>query len=483
MIPESGSPHGGDDGTPPQGFVRPSLPTLFLAIVPPLFMGISDQTIVSTALPSIIQSLGGFDRMALVVIAYLAAVTVSAPLYGRLGDALGRRRMMCVALCMAVVGSAFCSLSVSFEMLVASRFLQGLGGGGLIGLAQALLGQYVGPRARAKYQGYLATIAMVASTFGPVAGGLITGHFGWRWIFALNIPLGILAFVLVMRLPPRQTPREKIAFDYPGFLLFAGFVATALTIIETVKRGAAVHSTLFLLVAIAGAILMLLVLRERRAAEPLFPGDLLGRPSIFFSMLLAMCHGGLYVSLLTFIPIYFALGHGVPPRELGLLMLPVTLGIGSGAFVTGKLINRTGRTTLYPAISLSLASALLFLASVGIETLSPWQASIYFAIVCLLLGSVMGVVQITVQTEAGIKRLGIATASVVLSRSLGAASGTAFAGLALALTLDLPAGASATSADISAEMLQPGFHNVFRLLGCIAAAGAAMAFLIPRRRI
>ncbi|APZ50375.1 MFS transporter [Salipiger abyssi] len=446
----------------------PSTATLFAAVVPPLFIGMIDQTIVATALPDIARDLGGFGTVGMLITAYLAATAISAPVYGRLGDALGRRKLMSIAIVVTMLGSLLCAIAPNFGTLVAARVMQGFGGGGLISLAQALLGQYVGPRRRARYQGYLAGIAIVASTFGPVVGGFVTGHLGWRWIFALNVPLTLLALLLIQRLPPRRTPKHAMVFDWAGLALFAALTVLIIAGFDSLKTGTAAPA----LLACAVIVLGLLVWRERRATHPLFPGDLLANRSISLSALLAMCHGALYVALLSFIPIYFAVARDRAADEIGLLMLPITVGIGTGAFVTGRLMSRSGRTTLYPVTGLICAAGLLLFLSRNLSELPDLGISLVFMLVSACLGSIMGVVQITVQMEAGVPRLGIATSSVSLSRSFGAVAGTAVAGVIVGAGL---AGAA------------PDPDRVF---GTIFLGGAGFALLasgvaaaIPRRQL
>ena len=176
----------------------------------PMFLAVVDQTIVATALPAIAASLGGVERVSWVVVAYLVAGTIAAPVYGQLRDVYGGKRMMFVALGIFLAASVMCAMSTSIEMLAAARILQGLGGGGLMTLSQALIGETIPPRERARYQGYLAGVMVTSSTFGPVVGGLLTQHFGWRSVFLVNIPLGLIAVLLTLRLEPRARPRPAL---------------------------------------------------------------------------------------------------------------------------------------------------------------------------------------------------------------------------------------------------------------------------------
>src|SRR3954469_946706 len=214
----------------------PAAPNLFLTVFPsimlPMFLAAVDQTIVATALPAIAGSLGQIERVSWIVVSYLVATTIAAPVYGRLGDALGRKRMMFVALGVFIGASVLCALSQSILQLTASRLLQGAGGGGLMTLSQALIAEAVPPRQRGKYQGYLSGMYASAATFGPVAGGFLTEHFGWHSVFLINVPLGALAAALIMRLPAHASGGGRVQFDVWGTVFFAAFITPVLLAME-----------------------------------------------------------------------------------------------------------------------------------------------------------------------------------------------------------------------------------------------------------
>src|SRR5581483_11325191 len=227
-------------GVPAPADEAPSTATLFLRVFPsimlPMFMAVADQTIVATALPAIASSLGEIERASWVVVSYLIANTIAATVYGRLGDTFGRRSMMFAALAIFIVGSVLCAVSPSIEFLTAARVLQGFGGGGLMTLSQALIGETIPPRERGKYQGYLAGISVSSSTFGPVAGGYLTQAFGWQSIFLVNVPLGFVAMALVLRLQSRPADRRRTTFDIPGLVLFIMFVSPVILAFEQLQR-------------------------------------------------------------------------------------------------------------------------------------------------------------------------------------------------------------------------------------------------------
>jgi EmrB/QacA subfamily drug resistance transporter len=468
----------------------------------PLFIGIMDQTIVATALPTIAARLGNVNLIAWVVAGYLIATAIAAPVYGRIGDAFGRRRMMVVALSVSVAGSVLCALSVSIEMLIAARLLQGIGGGGLITLSQALIGQSVAPRDRARYQGYLASISVVASTVGPVVGGLLTQHFGWRAIFVFNLPFLALAMALVMRLPARTTPFERFRFDFPGLLLLAMFISSLLIFVQQTRQLEDMNLSLAAaLVVIAAVSVTLLFVRERRATSPLLPLPLLRNPNIWRCNAIAFFHGALFVSLLSFIPLYLRAVRGASPSEIGLFMLPMTVGVGIGSTVIGQLVSRTGRTAVFPTIGLPIAAVMVLLLSVVADLVSPIELSWYLGVVSFFLGFVMGVVQVTIQVESG-KLLGTAVAALQLSRSLGAATGTAVVGTVLfaaiaatgtEVTSDLQAilqgsgDALAKLGDAAVATIRANvsvaFHSVYLTVGAFGVISALMAWTMPRRSI
>lgn len=485
---------------------RVSFFRLFPSIMLPMFLAMVDTTIVTTAIPAIAAQLGNVEQMAWIIACYLITAAIVTPVYGRMGDVIGRRKLMAVALTVSMLGSLSCALSTSMEMLILSRILQGLGGGGLMTLSQALIGQSLPPEDRPRYQGYLAMVAVSASAFAPVVGGFLTQHFGWQSIFLVNVPLALLAIFLTFRLPARNVPRQPFRFDFAGLLLFAAFITSLLLFVEQVRRPASASLPLALtLAAIAVLALPLLYWQERRARTPLLPIPLLSNPTIWRSDCLAMCHGAAFVSLLTFLPVYLSAVRGVSPAELGLLILPVSIGAGCGSVLTGQIMNRTRRTAIYPSVGLMVASALLVYLSLDVASLSSTQATFGFGMVTLMLGTVMGVVQVNVQSEADPRLLGIAAASVQLSRSMGAALGTALAGAVLfAIVAN---GAAMNGGLVDGHALQAilqgdsrllgvmgpervaalradmasGFRVIFAMIAVYAGIGSALAWSIPRR--
>jgi EmrB/QacA subfamily drug resistance transporter len=439
----------GGDQTPRTLFL-----TVFPSIMLPMFLAVADQTIVATALPTIASDLGEIQRASWVVVSYLIANTIAAPVYGRLGDTFGRRAMMIMALAIFMLGSVLCALAPNIEWLTAFRVLQGFGGGGLMTLSQALIGEAIPPRERGRYQGYLAGISVSSSTFGPVAGGYLTEAFGWQSIFWVNLPLGLVAMVLVFRLQSHPADRRRTTFDIPGLVLFIMFVSPVILALEQLQRmqSSALPMALGLL-ALGILSLAALLWQEGRSTSPLIPPRLFKEASIWRSDGLAACHGAALVSLITFLPIYLRAVRGASPGEIGLMLLPLTFGIGIGSLITGQIVSRTGRTAVFPSFGLPAATlGLVFLAfytpRLTIGEL-PWA----WGVIALCMGTVMGVVQLTVQSVAGPRRLGTGAAMVQFSRSVGAAFGTA---LVAAVLFAILAGNDRETAGLFGTIIEQG---------------------------
>lgn len=486
---------------------QPSGKSLFWAVFPsimlPMFLAVADQTIVATALPNIASTLGGVERLSWVVVSYLIANTIAAPVYGRLGDSYGRRRMILTALAIFIIGSLLCALAPNIETLTATRVLQGFGGGGLMTLSQALVGETVPPRERGRYQGFLAGVSVASSTFGPVAGGYLTEAFGWRSIFLVNLPLGLIAVVLVLRLKTPPSDRRRTTFDAPGLVLFTLFVSPVILALQEVQRMDARGLPLaFGLLLFGGLALFALIWQERHSSSPLIPPALFREPSVWRSDGLAACHGAALVSLITFLPIYLRAVRGASPAETGLLLLPLMFGIGIGSLVTGQLVTRTGRTAVFPSYGYIAATASLLFLAFYVPRLTLAQLPWVLGGTAIFMGTVMGVVQVTVQSVAGQRMLGTGAAMVQFSRSVGAAFGTA--AVAAVLFSVIAAGdretvglfgalidrgpdaiaalPAARQAIVQAE-IGGGFRAAFVIIAAFTAIGAWLAWSMPLRRV
>jgi EmrB/QacA subfamily drug resistance transporter len=498
--------NGPDQSQSPAGPVdkSPAFLSVFPSLMLPMFLAVVDQTIVATALPAIAAATGELERASWIVVAYLIATTIAAPIYGRLGDAFGRRRLMFAALAVFIVASIACAVSPTIEWLTLARVLQGLGGGGLMTLSQAMIGEAIPPRERARYQGYIATVAVSANTFGPVAGGYLTEHFGWQSIFLVNVPIGLIAIGLTWRLPPRRHPEPpEWRADPGGLILFTLFVATSLLALEQAQYVNLDTLPMAAGMGVVGLIaLVLLVRHENRAPSPLIPLALLRMPAIWRSDAMAAFHGAALVSLITFLPVYLQAVRGASPSETGLLLVPLTIGVAFGSVVTGRLVHRTGLTTAFPVVGLALVTVNLVAIALWADVLGKGAFAGLLLWNGLFMGTVMGVVQVTVQSASGPRRLGEAAASVQFSRSIGAAFGTALVATMLFAVLTLknpeaarvfaamvehpgnvgPALAGPQGAAIQAD-IREAFRAAFLLIAGFTAAGFVLALSHPLRRI
>jgi EmrB/QacA subfamily drug resistance transporter len=477
--------------------------TVFPPIMLPMFLAVADQTIVATALPAIASSLGDIERASWVVVSYLIANTIAAPVYGRLGDTFGRRLMMFVALGIFMAGSILCALAPSIVMLTAFRVVQGFGGGGLMTLSQALIGEAIPPRERGRYQGYLAGIAVSSNTFGPVAGGYLTQAFGWQSIFLINIPLGLLAVVFVFRIPPRQGDRRRTMFDAPGLVLFMLFIAPVILALEQVQRMQLSALPLAGGLLVFGLIsLGLLSWQERITTSPLIPPRLFRQPAIWRADAMAACHGAALVSLITFLPIYLRAVRGASPAETGLILLPLTAGIGIGSMFTGQMVTRTGCTAVFPTYGLLAATIGLAAIAFVAPLMSPTQLAWSFCGIALFMGTVMGVVQVTVQAVSGPRLLGTGAAMVQFSRSVGAAVGTASVA---AILFSILSASDRSTANLFGDIIEQGpdvlagleparqaavqaqigeaFRAAFLAVATFTGIGAILAWTLPMRRL
>ena len=490
--------------TQPDG--RVPLRRVFPFILLPIFLAVVDGTIVAAALPAMAGAFGEVERVSWVVASYLVASTVAAPVYGRLGDAWGRKRLLLAALALLIAASALCAAANGILSLTVARALQGFGGGGLMVLSQAVLGENVPRRQLGRAQGLLAAVITVSSTFGPVAGGTLTQFFGWPSVFLVNLPLGALAMLLALRLPASPRSGGRARFDWLGLILFAGLVVPLLLALEQMQQlDAATLPRALGGIAVALICLVLLIRQERRAVQPLFPLHLLRRPAMWRANAMAACSGAMLVSEATILPLHLQAIEGASAGRIGLMMLPLTMTVGIGSMVTGRLISRTGRVAIFPSIGQPAAAMGLLLVAFGArqatELLGPWGLPAMLAVVAVFQGSAMPVAQITAQSLAPPAMLGAAAASVQLSRSVGSAAGVTLAIGLLFATLGKAGGVAAVFAEavrhgpavmaalpaasrVATEArIADGFTAAFLATATFAALNALLAWTLPLRRL
>jgi EmrB/QacA subfamily drug resistance transporter len=421
--PEAASVADVPAAAPVPGFDRARFRRLFTAVMLPMFLAAVDQTLLATATPVISRELGGLRDTSWLAVAYLLASVVMVPLYGQLGDRKGRRRVLIFAITVFSLGSLGCGLAPSLGVLIAARALQGLGGGGLMTLSQALIGEVVPPRLRARNQGWFAIIFTLASVGGPVIGGLVVSHASWRWLFLVNLPLCALAAWRLHGLRDDDVPHPaRGRIDVKGLVLFALAMGSSLFWLQSGGHRFEWNSApSVVLAALALGVWFLLVRSERRAERPFLPIDLLRLPAIRYSVLTVIGFASAMFAMVFYLPIYLQIALGSDAAQAGLLLLPLTAGIVAGAALTGRVIVWTGHPTAIPKYGLLLAAASL----AGIA-LAPADKRVLIGLgfaTGLGLGSVMSVMQIVTQTAAGPARLGAAAGTISLARTLGSSLG------------------------------------------------------------
>jgi len=436
-----------------------------------------DQTIVATALPTIVSDLGGLSQLSWVVTAYLLASTASTPLWGKLGDMYGRKRLFQFAIVLFLIGSALAGLSQNMPELIAFRALQGLGGGGLIVTAQAIVGDVVSPRERGKYQGIFGAVFGVTSVVGPLLGGFFVDTLSWRWVFYVNLPLGAVALVVTAIVLPASTRRSMAAVDYLGTALIAG-AATGLVLLTTLGGDTYpwISAPTVLLALLALALIVAFALAERLAAEPVLPLRLFRDRIFSVASAIGFVVGFAMFGAITFLPLYLQVVKGASPTNSGLRLLPMMAGLLLTSTLSGQLITRWGRYKVFPIVGTAVFTLGLFLLSRMDEHTSVLTSSIDMLILGLGLGLVMQVLVIAVQNAVPYRDLGVATSGATFFRSIGSAFGVAVFGAIFgnALTANLralppgtlpagaPSGSSVASGNPAAiDHLPPAAHAAY----------------------
>ncbi|WP_103502872.1 MDR family MFS transporter [Streptomyces sp. SM14] len=422
-----------------------------------LFLAALDQTIVATALPTIVSDLGGIDHLSWVVTAYLLASTAGTPLWGKLGDQYGRRRLFQTAIVIFLIGSMLCGAAQNMPQLIGFRFLQGLGGGGLIVLSMAIVGDLVTPRERGRYQGLFGAVFGTTSVLGPLLGGVFVDHLSWRWVFYINLPFGVLALLVVATVLHLPVHRERHVIDYAGTGLVAA-VAAGLVLIASLG-GTTWDWLSWQIVGLAVltvAALAAFVLVERRAAEPVLPLGLFTIRTFALCCGIAFIVGFAMFGGMTYLPTFLQVVHGVTPTMSGVHILPMVVGIFISSTLSGQLITRTGHWKIFPVLGTAITAIGLLL----LHTLSPDTSTLRMSLTFLVFGTGLGLVLqvmvLAVQNAVSYRNLGVATSGVTFFRSVGAAFGVAVFGTIFTRLLTdnlrdalagepLPAGVSADS--------------------------------------
>ena len=444
-------------------FTHRQILVIFGGLMAGLFLAALDQTVVATALPTIVGELGGLDYYSWVVTVYLLSSTVCTPLFGKISDMYGRRLLFQTAILIFLAGSLLAGLSQDMLQLIASRGVQGVGAGGLFAMTFTVIGDVVSPRERGRYIGLLAGVWAFASVVGPFIGGFVVDNASWRWVFLINLPVGATAFVITARVLRLPLVRHPHRIDLVGALLLVAGVSGVL--LSLVWGGTAYPWNSPVIVALAvcgGGVLLAFVVWENWALEPILPMRLFKNSIFTLSSALGFLTGIALFGGVVFLPLFLQIVTGLSATNSGLLLLPLTIGIVSGSVASGRMISHTGRYRWWPIGGLAMATMRMYLLSTMTGRTPLVLSSMYMVLMGLGVGATMQVTVLVVQNSVAHRDLGVATASAQFFRQMGGAFGVAVFGaivnarLAAELPLRVPADAlTAVGDDVNRLLSSP----------------------------
>ena len=435
-----------------------------------MFLGALDQTIIAAALPAIAAELGGFTAISWVASIYLLTATAVTPLYGKYSDIKGRRAALTLGVTVFVIGSIACALAPSMVWLIAARALQGLGGGGLISLAQTIVADIVAPKERGRYQIYFASVFLLSSLLGPTLGGFFTQHLHWTLIFWINLPLGALAFFIsnsaLKRLPRHERPHQ---LDVLGAALL---VCATITLMLALNDGGTAYAwvspQILGLLATSFILWLLFVWRIRRAQEPLIPLSILGNDVVSRATVAASCGMGAYIGLSIYLPVYFQSSRGLSTSESGLGLIPLMVGTVIGATIAGQFMGRMVHYKRIPAVGLFIAMLGAIVLTFLADSLPLPVFEMVLAFISIGLGTVLPTTTVAIQNAVQLHQLGTATGTMNFFRQLGSAVTVAIFGALLNAS-----GISEAALNGGAALQPGGFRSIF----AATAIGFGVAFV------
>lgn len=484
-----------------------SVMIIFAGLIMAMFLSSLDQTIISTALPTIVGDLNGVDHISWIITAYTLAITIGMPIYGKMGDQFGRKGLFVAAIIIFIVGSIFGALAGTMNLLIAARFIQGLGAAGLMILSQAILADIMSPMERAKYGGFMGAAFGLSSVAGPLLGGFLTEHLSWHWTFWINVPVGIVTLIVIIKTLhlPHVTVAHKI--DYLGITTMIPAVTSLILVTTWGGNQYDWNSpTIVGLIGVFAVFTALFIFIEHKAAEPIVPLNLFKSKTFTLAAIIGLAIGAGMFAAISYLPTYLQIVSGVTATNSGLLMLPMVGGLFVASIGSGQIISRTGHYKIFPIIGMAMATLGIYLLSTMVVDTPTVLTSVYMIILGAGMGLCMQTMVLIVQNSVPAKDVGAATASNNFFREIGISLGVSIFGSVFASRLSEQMSALSTGSGpnaLAGKSLTPSFINslpaeikspiveayvdaltpAFIFLVPVVAIGFILTLFIPNRKL